>query len=103
MTDLYINNRCPHRLAPLSEGRIEPADGSLYCNYHGWRFDGQGACRGIPQLDASHSAAAASPRWLSCCFLEYLAVGSRLFLLQVSDKIDLSMAVASACLRACLT
>jgi pheophorbide a oxygenase len=25
-------DRCPHRLAPLSEGRIEP-DGSLSCSY----------------------------------------------------------------------
>ena len=36
-----FEDRCPHRLAPLSEGRIEPTDGSLFCNYHGdfsaWR------------------------------------------------------------------
>lgn len=29
-------DRCPHRLAPLSEGRID-RDGRLYCNYHGAR------------------------------------------------------------------
>ncbi|KAG5191705.1 hypothetical protein JKP88DRAFT_204659 [Tribonema minus] len=39
---------CPHRLAPLSEGRVEP-DGTLMCSYHAWRFDGQGACTSIPQ------------------------------------------------------
>jgi phenylpropionate dioxygenase-like ring-hydroxylating dioxygenase large terminal subunit len=49
---------CPHRLAPLSEGRIE-ADGTLLCAYHGWRFDAQGACTKIPQsqtpeLEALH-------------------------------------------------
>jgi phenylpropionate dioxygenase-like ring-hydroxylating dioxygenase large terminal subunit len=49
---------CPHRLAPLSEGRIE-ADGTLLCAYHGWRFDAQGACTKIPQsqtpeLEAQH-------------------------------------------------
>lgn len=27
-------DRCPHRLAPLSEGRIDQ-EGHLYCNYHG--------------------------------------------------------------------
>lgn len=39
---------CPHRLAPLSEGRVE-ADGTLLCAYHAWRFDGEGNCVSIPQ------------------------------------------------------
>ena len=39
---------CPHRLVPLSEGRIN-ADGLLECPYHGWSFDGNGQCRSIPQ------------------------------------------------------
>jgi len=38
---------CPHRLGPLSEGRVE-ADGSLLCSYHGWRFNGTGACVDLP-------------------------------------------------------
>ena len=37
------------RLAPLSQGRIEPSDGTLQCSYHGWRFDGSGAAAAIPQ------------------------------------------------------
>ncbi|MGC8711529.1 MAG: Rieske 2Fe-2S domain-containing protein [Leptodesmis sp.] len=40
---------CPHRLAPLSEGRIDPQTGQLMCSYHGWQFDAQGTCRWIPQ------------------------------------------------------
>ncbi|MDA0258534.1 MAG: Rieske 2Fe-2S domain-containing protein, partial [Cyanobacteria bacterium] len=28
---------CPHRLVPLSEGRIN-GEGQLECPYHGWRF-----------------------------------------------------------------
>lgn len=44
-----FENLCPHRLAPLSEGRIEASDGSLQCSYHGWRFDGTGACVKVPQ------------------------------------------------------
>ena len=32
-------DRCPHRLAPLSEGRVTE-DGLLECPYHGW-----GLCR----------------------------------------------------------
>ncbi len=39
---------CPHRLAPLSEGRVE-SDGTLLCAYHAWRFDGEGKCVRIPQ------------------------------------------------------
>lgn len=39
---------CPHRLAPLSEGRVE-SDGTLLCAYHGWRFNSEGNCVSIPQ------------------------------------------------------
>lgn len=39
-------DRCPHRFAPLSEGRI--VDGLIECPYHGWRFDGTGRCRLMP-------------------------------------------------------
>jgi len=41
-------DRCPHRLAPLSEGRINEA-GHLECPYHGWSFSGSGECQQIPQ------------------------------------------------------
>lgn len=56
-------DRCPHRNAPLSAGRV---DGShLACPYHGWRFDGRGICRAVPGLcgPAEHAArdAAAYP------------------------------------------
>nr|CAB3502028.1 unnamed protein product [Digitaria exilis] len=43
-----LDDRCPHRLAPLSEGRIDET-GCLQCSYHGWSFDGSGACTRIPQ------------------------------------------------------
>jgi len=33
----------PHRLAPLSEGRVNAA-GLLDCPYHGWAFAGSGTC-----------------------------------------------------------
>lgn len=41
-------DQCPHRLAPLSEGRINE-DGLLECPYHGWAFSGTGKCDRIPQ------------------------------------------------------
>jgi len=50
---------CPHRLVPLSEGRIN-AEGQLECPYHGWSFAGDGHCTTIPQAEAS--SATASPR-----------------------------------------
>ena len=43
---------CPHRLVPLSEGRIN-ADGQLECPYHGWSFGGDGTCTTIPQAEQS--------------------------------------------------
>jgi phenylpropionate dioxygenase-like ring-hydroxylating dioxygenase large terminal subunit len=43
-----LDDQCPHRLAPLSEGRIAE-DGLLECPYHGWAFTGEGVCDRIPQ------------------------------------------------------
>jgi phenylpropionate dioxygenase-like ring-hydroxylating dioxygenase large terminal subunit len=43
-----FDDRCPHRLASLSEGRIAE-DGLLECPYHGWAFSGKGDCDRIPQ------------------------------------------------------
>jgi phenylpropionate dioxygenase-like ring-hydroxylating dioxygenase large terminal subunit len=41
-----FDDRCPHRGAALSLGRV--VDGTLQCPYHGWRFEGAGACTLIP-------------------------------------------------------
>lgn len=43
-----MHDTCPHRLAPLSEGRIDQW-GRLQCVYHGWCFSGSGDCKFIPQ------------------------------------------------------
>lgn len=43
-------DRCPHRFAPLSQGRIHET-GGLQCSYHGWVFGPQGDCTLIPQAD----------------------------------------------------
>ncbi|KAK9811313.1 hypothetical protein WJX72_001607 [[Myrmecia] bisecta] len=47
---------CPHRLAPMSEGKI--VDDSLQCSYHGWRFSSgpDGKCVSIPQAPANIAA-----------------------------------------------
>ncbi|HAC64993.1 MAG TPA: pheophorbide a oxygenase, partial [Cyanothece sp. UBA12306] len=44
-------DQCPHRLAPLSEGRIDEKTGQLMCSYHGWQFNQQGICTRIPQAE----------------------------------------------------
>lgn len=44
-----LADRCPHRNVPLSMGRAVDG-GLLECCYHGWRFDGDGACRLVPGL-----------------------------------------------------
>lgn len=46
-------DRCIHRNAPLSEGRV--VGGQLQCPYHGWRYDGQGRCIHVPALAASRT------------------------------------------------
>lgn len=43
-----MDDTCPHRLAPLSDGRIDQW-GRLQCVYHGWCFNGSGDCKLIPQ------------------------------------------------------
>lgn len=43
-----FDDQCPHRLARLSEGRIDE-EGLLECPYHGWAFSGSGDCERIPQ------------------------------------------------------
>ena len=41
-TAAAVLDRCPHRFAPLSAGRVD--QGRLLCGYHGLGFDGGGAC-----------------------------------------------------------
>ncbi|GBF96942.1 hypothetical protein Rsub_09022 [Raphidocelis subcapitata] len=61
-----LEDRCPHRLAPLSEGRVEPKTGNLMCSYHGWEFDAGGACAAIPQIGDERARAAALGSKRSC-------------------------------------
>jgi len=45
-------DRCPHRGAQLSLGRVVPCEGgkALECPYHGWRFAAGGPCAHVPAL-----------------------------------------------------
>ncbi len=44
-------DRCPHRLAPLTVGRLH--DGELQCGYHGWTFAADGHCTSMPPIGAT--------------------------------------------------
>ena len=55
-------DQCPHRGARLSLGHVR--DGKLQCGYHGWTFDGAGACVQMPsQPDFKPPAACAADVW----------------------------------------
>ena len=59
-----LENRCPHRNAPLSAGRVR--GGELECAYHGWRFDAAGACLAVPGLTSPPDARAARATAFAC-------------------------------------
>ena len=41
-----LDGRCAHRRFPLAAGRL--AGDEIVCAYHGWQYDGSGACTTIP-------------------------------------------------------
>jgi phenylpropionate dioxygenase-like ring-hydroxylating dioxygenase large terminal subunit len=49
-TSVALEDRCCHRRAPLSKGKI--VDDRLQCGYHGFTFDASGACVAIPGQDS---------------------------------------------------
>jgi phenylpropionate dioxygenase-like ring-hydroxylating dioxygenase large terminal subunit len=50
VTVMAMVDKCPHKLAALSEGRIT-SNGYFQCAYHGWSFSGKdGSCVEIPQV-----------------------------------------------------
>jgi phenylpropionate dioxygenase-like ring-hydroxylating dioxygenase large terminal subunit len=55
-----LRDRCPHRGAALSRGRI--VDGEIECPYHGFRFAAQGQCTLLPVCGAG----ARIPHGLDC-------------------------------------
>lgn len=67
---VVLDDVCPHRAAPLSEGRLFNRDvlggekgeieTILQCAYHGWCFDCQGKCVNIPQARAGQRIPAAA-------------------------------------------
>ena len=48
-TPVALDNRCPHRWAPLHRGRV--IEDQLVCPYHGMQFGKDGICTRIPTQD----------------------------------------------------
>lgn len=49
-----LHDRCPHRHAPLSCGRVR--QGEIECPYHGWRFSADGRCTSVPGMNYTDGA-----------------------------------------------
>ena len=48
---IALEDRCPHRHAPLSAGCVD--DAGLRCPYHGWTFDAVGKCTRLPGIEVN--------------------------------------------------
>lgn len=55
-----LADRCPHRSAPLSEGRVQ--GGGVACPYHGWEFDPAGHLTKLPAHEGDVPRCRV-PRW----------------------------------------
>jgi vanillate O-demethylase monooxygenase subunit len=53
-----LEDRCPHRFAPLSAGKLCDGGAALLCPYHGLRFDSSGSCVHNPHSNGSIPKAA---------------------------------------------
>ncbi len=76
---------CPHRLAPLSQGRVDPQSGCIECPYHGWAFDKDGSLKSIPQLDEGRTIQAATGNSGGATSLPVHAAGDLLFVFLSTD------------------
>lgn len=82
-----VEDRCPHRRAPLSLGRITET-GHLQCGYHGWTFNGEtGDISAFPNLDEGERL----PR----CAIETFNVMERNGLVYVSTSADAPLLTAT--------
>lgn len=58
-----LQDRCPHRFAPLSAGTLCDGGAAVQCPYHGLRFDSGGACVHNPHGTGVIAKSAAVRSW----------------------------------------
>jgi nitrite reductase/ring-hydroxylating ferredoxin subunit len=68
-----VLDRCVHRLAPLSSGRMTKA-GNLECIYHGWQYGANGRCVYIPSVSKNSNIAFEVPENLKFVSLSFTVV-----------------------------
>ncbi len=59
-----VEDRCCHRTAQLSLGQVQ--GDAIQCPYHGWQFDGSGACVKVPQLESASSPKSYQVKSFAC-------------------------------------
>lgn len=94
-----VDDRCPHRFAPLSAGRVR-ADGRLACPYHGWNFDGSGAGRSPSQPSLKGCDVAAHEIVEACGYLWLAPKGAHVDAARVPVREELVAGAPGAALRA---
>ncbi len=67
-TLIALEDRCPHRHAPLSAGCVEGE--RLACPYHGWSFNADGRVCRIPGLPADNALPGVRVRHFAACELD---------------------------------
>jgi renierapurpurin 18,18'-hydroxylase len=55
-----LEDACPHKGVALHKGKVQGCN--LACRYHGWEFDGNGDCVGIPYLSQEQKLPRAQAR-----------------------------------------
>ncbi len=56
-----LQDRCPHRNAPLSAGKV--CNGHIQCPYHGWQFNEQGTLTKLPALPSKDTPTIKIPHY----------------------------------------
>eukprot|EP00873_Tetraselmis_striata_P016586 jgi/Tetstr1/436850/TSEL_025627.t1 len=71
-----VDDACPHKLAPLSLGKVTP-EGDLMCRYHGYCYNGRGECTRLPMAvsEASEAKACRLPQSKAISYPTQLSQG----------------------------
>ena len=87
-----LNDVCPHRGAPLSQGWVSEVQGHdcVVCPYHGWAFDEEGVLRDVPAAEKAEA-------WPRKQLVDSYAVQEKVCHECPWHAVDSSMHICSAC------